>query len=95
MIKAKNSVPCIIPFGNSARNAVIVMRELMMVLQPCRDGSINPTRHLQHHYQILALRQLLLLKSKEVKRFHVKKWNINIKFYWLIAYIVEKVIISK
>ena len=95
MIKAKNSVPCIIPFGNSARNDVIVMRELMMVLQPFSDGIIYPTRHLQHHYQILALSQLLLLKSKEVKRFHVKKWNINIKFYWLIVYIVGKFIISK
>ena len=71
------------------------MRELMMVLQPFSDGTIYPTRHLQHHYQILALSQLLLLKSKEVKRFYVKKWNINIKFYWLIVYIIGKVIISK
>lgn len=64
------------------------MRELMMVLQPFSDGTIYPTRHLQHHYQILALSQLLVLKSKEVKRFHVKKWNINIKFYRLIVYII-------
>ena len=45
--------------------------------------------------KVLALSQLLFLKSKEVKRFHVKKWNINIKFYWLIVYIVGKFIISK
>ena len=30
--KGKNSIPCITLLGNSARNAVIVLREIKMVL---------------------------------------------------------------
>lgn len=34
--KGKNSIPCITLLGNSARNAVIVLREIKMVLSTLR-----------------------------------------------------------
>ena len=45
MIKAKNSIPCITLLGNSARNAVIVLREVKRVLSTLRGWyyvSISP-----------------------------------------------------